>query len=523
MQGFIGQKTFYAPVSNTTTTTTPDAPAAAAAASPKQQQQPFILTLISRRSTKRAGLRYLRRGVDSEGNVANCVETEQLLSIPAPTQSPAPETPPDQLPWLKTYSFLQLRGSIPVFFQQSPYALRPKPVLLHSEASNKSAFERHFAALERRYAGQVFGVNLVERGSAENIVGERYERFVSELNQTREERDPGGRKVGWCWFDFHRVCRGMKFEKVALLLEEIGETLDTYGWTEVQHRPQGGEPTRGQTGIIRTNCMDCLDRTNVVQSACGRRALEAQLAATGLGVDLRGDPTDWFNLVWADNGDAISKQYASTAALKGDFTRTRKRNYRGALADFRLTVNRYFTGIVSDFFTQAAVDFLLGSVSGRVWDEFEAEMMSRDPAAEMGAWSSGGGGGAGDSFGGGIRANAIEISSKIVIADSSPDADSGDKETLLHGTTLLTPHTDNTLRSFPFSECVLLLTTHALYKVRFDFALEKVSSFERVDLRSIRGVQVGAYITSTLAPASMSEAENVGFVVRFGGGGGEEG
>ena len=40
----------------------------------------FLLTLISRRSVKRAGLRYLRRGVDDEGNTANGVETEQILS-----------------------------------------------------------------------------------------------------------------------------------------------------------------------------------------------------------------------------------------------------------------------------------------------------------------------------------------------------------------------------------------------------------------------------------------------------------
>jgi hypothetical protein len=37
------------------------------------------LTLISRRSTKRAGVRYLRRGVDLDGNVANFVETEMTI------------------------------------------------------------------------------------------------------------------------------------------------------------------------------------------------------------------------------------------------------------------------------------------------------------------------------------------------------------------------------------------------------------------------------------------------------------
>jgi len=36
-------------------------------------------------------------------------------------------------------------------------------------------------------------------------------------------------------------------------------------------------------------------------------ALEKQLEKEG--VDISKQPTDWFNLVWADNGDAISKVY----------------------------------------------------------------------------------------------------------------------------------------------------------------------------------------------------------------------
>ena len=32
-----------------------------------------------------------------------------------------------------------------------------------------------------------------------------------------------------------------------------------------------------QQGVFRTNCIDCLDRTNVVQSMLGRRSLSQQL------------------------------------------------------------------------------------------------------------------------------------------------------------------------------------------------------------------------------------------------------
>ena len=60
----------------------------------------YLITLISRRSVKRPGLRYLRRGVDDDGNTANSVETEQILSK-------ASWEPSD-----KVYSFTQIRGSI---------------------------------------------------------------------------------------------------------------------------------------------------------------------------------------------------------------------------------------------------------------------------------------------------------------------------------------------------------------------------------------------------------------------------
>lgn len=238
--------------------------------------------------------------------------------------------------------------------------------------------------------------------------------------------------------------------------------------------------------------MDCLDRTNVVQSAFAQRALEEELKKEGIEINLQSDRrTQWFNTLWADNGDAISKQYSSTAALKGDYTRTRKRNYRGALNDFGLTLSRYYNNIVNDYFSQAAIDYLLGNVTARVFEEFETNMMSADPGVSIDK----------------IRQNAIDTSSKIVVGDQSED--------LLGGWTVLTPQQPNTLRTTPFEESVLLLTDAAVYGVRFDWNTEKVLSFERVDLRSITQINHGIYITSTFTEAQMDESHNVGIVIVY--------
>ena len=473
MQGFVGQRAFaLAKTVNATIATNPQAGNVAGQVKktdtlvePEDNDSGFLLTLISRRSIKRPGLRYLRRGVDDEGHAANSVETEQILSKAS--------WPADA----RTYSFTQIRGSIPLFFSQSPYSFKPVPVLQHSEEINQVSFKRHFRDVTSRY-GAVQIILLVDKSGGEKAIGEKYEAFTKQVNQ---EDGINSHQLGFEWFDFHSVCRGMKFENVALLLKTL-----KIGAPAFSNTIKVGDSIESiQQGVARTNCMDCLDRTNVVQSAFGQRALEDQLRKEGFELDLRTDgSTQWFNTLWADNGDAISRQYSSTAALKGDYTRTRQRNYRGAINDFGLTLSRYYNNIVNDYFSQAAIDYLLGNVTSQVFEDFEEHMMSRDPSMSMQK----------------VRESAINTSSRIVIEDST--------ENLVGGWTLLSPREPNTVRTVPLEESVLLLTDAALYRVLFDWSNEKVSSFERVDLRSITGITKGTYITSTLTSAQSDEGRN---------------
>ncbi|KAL8831842.1 MAG: hypothetical protein Q9191_000631 [Dirinaria sp. TL-2023a] len=477
MQGFVGQRTFSINVA------ADDAGGVISGAeetfedvlkTQEESSEPtnFLITLISRRSTSRPGLRYLRRGVDDQGHTANSVETEQILSKASWNNQE------------NLYSFTSIRGSIPLFFSQSPYAFKPVPLLQHSSTVNHDAFRRHFANAIKRY-GAMYAVSLVDKTGGEAAIGEQYKMHIQQLN---EEGGISGTQIGFQWFDFHTICRGMKFENVKLLVDSLDSSLDRFGYTI----ERGGKLLAKQVGVVRTNCMDCLDRTNVAQSACASKVLEKQLQHEGVEVDFARDPTtQWFNTLWADNGDAISKQYSSTAALKGDYTRTRKRNYRGAINDLGLTLSRYYNNIVSDFFSQAAIDYLLGNIDASVFDDFEADMMSGDPGISMGK----------------IRANAIETSSKIVIADQHED--------LISGWTMLSPQLPNTVRTWPFEEVILLLTDAALYSVRFDWNTEKVSSYERVDLRSVTSIICGIYVTSTLAVSQMDEQKNVGIVIRY--------
>ncbi|KAF2677710.1 hypothetical protein K458DRAFT_319242 [Lentithecium fluviatile CBS 122367] len=435
----------------------------------------FLLTLISRRSVKRAGLRYLRRGVDDEGSTANSVETEQILS--SPTWNTSMDT---------IFSFTQFRGSIPLFFSQSPYSLKPQVSTWGSTDTNAAAFKRHFSHLTSRY-GSIFGVSLVDKHGTEAKIGELYDRHAKILNEN-EGMDGKGKKLDFEWFDFHYVCRGMHFENVSQLMDTLDPFMKSTGWTEISI----DQVTQKQSGVLRTNCMDCLDRTNVVQSACARTALEAQLSAGSYSIDLQHDPsTSWFNTLWADNGDAISRQYAGTAALKGDFTRTRKRQITGALTDFGLTLTRYYNNIVNDYFAQALIDYLLGRATDTIFAEFEADMKSSDYFIDLRK----------------VRQAAIERSASIVIEDKEED--------LVAGWTLSVPTSVNHLKTATFEEAVLLLTEKSLYFCRLDWGTEKVREFERIQLENIEGIFSGVYITSTLAQRHMDEDKNVGFVLRY--------
>lgn len=62
--------------------------------------------LISRRSRRYAGVRYMKRGINEHGNVANFVEVEQICFINSDHFDLKPEI----------NSFVQIRGSIPLFW-----------------------------------------------------------------------------------------------------------------------------------------------------------------------------------------------------------------------------------------------------------------------------------------------------------------------------------------------------------------------------------------------------------------------
>ncbi|WWC72748.1 uncharacterized protein I206_106712 [Kwoniella pini CBS 10737] len=333
----------------------------------------LLFLLISRRSRHRAGTRYFSRGLNSKGDVSNFNETEQIVLFD-PTPEGNQQLRKGRVDGRERLSFVQIRGSVPLFWAEVNN-LRYKPDLqIMDYTETPKALSAHLHSLIDLY-GDIHLVNLVNQKGHEQPVKEAFEKYMTNLSSN----DPVIADKGhYLYFDFHHECRKLRFDKIQLLIDRLEPDLDKMGWyhsinpTSSQYGNQPGAQEKEVTilskqgGIIRTNCMDCLDRTNVAQSALGRWALNKQLRMAGvISVKERVEDHDefmaMFRNVWADHGDTVSRAYAGTGALKADYTRTGKRSKEGMLQDGYKSIMRYIRNNFFDGDRQDAFDILTGA------------------------------------------------------------------------------------------------------------------------------------------------------------------
>uniref|UniRef100_H3HAU2 SAC domain-containing protein n=1 Tax=Phytophthora ramorum TaxID=164328 RepID=H3HAU2_PHYRM len=183
--------------------------------------------------------------------------------------------------------------------------------------------------------------------------------------------------VAYVWFDFHHEYRKMAWHNLSKLMAEVEEQFTQYGWFECDGE---GRLISRQRGVFRVNCMDNLDRTNVVMSLFARRTILMALqlypfssAGSDKGDTVLDSPYGSFEVVfknaWADNADYVSRMYAGTGALKTDFTRTGRRTIAGALQDGVNSVTRYYLNNFSDGVRQDTFDLLVGNFAPDKRDE----------------------------------------------------------------------------------------------------------------------------------------------------------
>ncbi|XP_023485806.2 synaptojanin-1 isoform X10 [Equus przewalskii] len=281
--------------------------------------------LISRLSCERAGTRFNVRGTNDDGHVANFVETEQVVYLDDSVSS-----------------FIQIRGSVPLFWEQPGLQVGSHRVRMsRGFEANAPAFDRHFRTLKNLYGKQII-VNLLGSKEGEHMLSKA---FQSHLKASEHAAD-----IQMVNFDYHQMVKGGKAEKLhSVLKPQVQKFLD-YGFFYFD----GSEVQRCQSGTVRTNCLDCLDRTNSVQAFLGLEMLTKQLEALGLAEkpQLVTRFQEVFRSMWSVNGDSISKIYAGTGALEG-------KAKAGKLKDGARSVTRTIQNNFFDSSKQEAIDVLL--------------------------------------------------------------------------------------------------------------------------------------------------------------------
>uniref|UniRef100_A0A3P8YJY7 SAC domain-containing protein n=1 Tax=Esox lucius TaxID=8010 RepID=A0A3P8YJY7_ESOLU len=331
--------------------------------------RPVHITLIARRSSKFAGTRFLKRGANCEGNVANEVETEQIIHDASVMSFAA-----------GSYSsYVQVRGSVPLYWSQDISTMMPKPPIRLDQADPYAHVAAlHFDQMLQRFGSPIIILNLVkkrEKRKHEKILSEELLPAVNNLNQFL----PPEHWIDYIAWDMARYTK-IKLCNVLDRLSMIAENVvkrtgffinrsDFYCHTlrpDERWGDLGGSLTssgRVQTGVLRTNCVDCLDRTNTAQFMVGKCALAYQLYALGMidkpKLQFDTDCVRLFEELYEDHGDTLSLQYGGSQLVHRVKTYRKIAPWTQHSKDIMQTLSRYYSNAFSDADRQDAINLFL--------------------------------------------------------------------------------------------------------------------------------------------------------------------
>ncbi|KAL6268652.1 hypothetical protein P5V15_001786 [Pogonomyrmex californicus] len=390
----------------------------------------MYVTVIARRSNKYAGTRFLKRGANFDGDVANEVETEQIVH----------DSGVSSLSKGRFSSFVQMRGSVPAHWSQDVSKMVPKPTITCdlSDPYVETA-GAHFNQLLKRYGSPIIILNLVkkrEKKKHESTLSEELSMAVKYLNQFL----PPEHHIQYISFDMARMSKRKKVNVMGRLAniahnavlktgiyqsqnpyysqrnlfspqnnnmrklhktsssstlssnlndtrssintliktdynrqassirgsDSITEINKTNELNQIENKVKECFARKGtvQTGIIRTNCVDCLDRTNTAQFAIGKCALGFQLCALGVlespKLEFDSDCVRMLEELYEDHGDTLALQYGGSQLVHRIKTYRKTAPWTSQGNDIMQTLSRYYSNTFSDQEKQHTINLFLG-------------------------------------------------------------------------------------------------------------------------------------------------------------------
>ena len=348
-------------------------------------EKEFNFILISRKDSRRSGVRFLKRGGDLNGNVANFVETEQIISFLEEDDN-----------MYNIISHIQIRGSIPLAWTQDAN-LSPIPkIILDTEYSkHKEIYVNHINDLSSNY-GKIILINLIDKKGQQKKIGQLFENIFLDVNGDLSTKIQQPDIPSFVWFDLNNECRNLKYQNLMKLISNniVYGGVKQFGFSHVKvpsffsfksyrnerdtkNNDNDVQIISSQSGVFRTNCIDTLDRTNIVQTLFSRHVLhhlflsikfskdydeESSIVGKDVFYAFRRNFEKIFTATWVDNGDALSNSYSGTGAHKSDITRFGKRTTSGFFKDFYQGAKRFYINNFEDGYNQDSHDYFLNRV-----------------------------------------------------------------------------------------------------------------------------------------------------------------
>ncbi|KAM0677465.1 Phosphatidylinositide phosphatase SAC1 [Binucleata daphniae] len=256
----------------------------------------YNAVLISRRCPKRVGMRYLLRGANKNGYCANFVETEQILYDTN-----------------NTNSFVQIRGSIPLMWGHK-LSLKWNPTVTYQDSNiiNKAH------EITQNLYKNVHYLNLINSKNHEQILKKHYKQELVKHNYDFTDYDYKNNK-----FATSKDARDM-------FVADLTKKMDEFGFSTENVK---------QKGVIRTNCIDCLDRTNIIQFYISQYALKKQIQNLDKNSN---ECLEAFKDAFVKNGNYLSIQYAGTNSLQSEIITKEKVTIKCKIKDGANSIIRYY-------------------------------------------------------------------------------------------------------------------------------------------------------------------------------------
>jgi hypothetical protein len=186
------------------------------------------------------------------------------------------------------------------------------------------------------------------------------------LNSLKDIEDKIGKKIIYCHYDLKQERRSLWFYyNFYLIAYNFTEITNMFSFIP-ESRCNNEYLLELQNGIIRSNCIDCLDRTNVFQQVIGTAVMVSQLRLMGMDVkEPSGEDDVIFGALtelYKKMGHTISSQYAGSLAHKQTIkdNRTKINKAIDKIPELFNTCKRYFNNSFNDFAKQSTINLFLG-------------------------------------------------------------------------------------------------------------------------------------------------------------------